>query len=81
MKLGNRRNAGDLLTGIAVVAAMVIVLALSCWWLIKHPCIEWRTDTCTSSDCVMHLTPGDVTSPCVSWHSRTYPCDVCVRRK
>jgi hypothetical protein len=66
---------------VIVIPFVAIMIGWAIWYNVRHPCIKWRTDTCTSSECVSHLRPGDFTSPCIHWESKTYPCQTCVERK
>jgi hypothetical protein len=59
------------------VALTIIFVIVAIWYNVKHPCVEWREDTCTTTDCTMHDDHG----VCTSSHSRTYPCKTCVRRQ
>lgn len=47
----------------------------------KHPCVEWRHETCSSTHCTWYMTPMDMTSPCLIWETEQVPCDICIRRK
>jgi hypothetical protein len=69
------------LAPVLVIPAVVALLIWAVIYEIRHPCIRYREDTCTSTECTWHQRPGDMTSPCLHWESKTYPCKTCVERK
>lgn len=64
----SRDDTAAVILGVIVV---VVVLGVAIWWHWTHKCVETRMETCSSTDCVSHDRDGR----CMSWHSRTYPCE------
>lgn len=73
----NYAKKNDTLPIVIAVVAIALIFAGIVWYEVKYPCTEYRTDTCTSTDCVRQTEAGT----CVSYTTRTYPCKTCIRRK
>lgn len=62
------------------VALTIIFIIAVIWYNVKHPCVEWREDTCSSQECVEH-SAFNGGGYCKRYETRTYPCKTCVRRQ